>query len=63
MTNTITTPKDVAGRTPASSGDAAQKLRYDALVLCLQHRLPLDDALDAARWVETGELPEVEADA
>lgn len=60
---TQTTPREMQGRTPGSSGDAAQKLRLDALQLALTHGLTVDDALDAARWVETGELPEEDEDA
>lgn len=59
---TTATPKDVQGRSPGASGDALQKLRYDALQLAFTHGLPLDEALDAARWVETGELPEEDDD-
>lgn len=60
MTQQTTTPKDIAGRTPGSSGDAAQKFRLDALLAFLDRKVDADTALDLTHYATTGEMPDDE---
>ena len=53
-----TTPKDVQGRTPGSSGDAAQKFRLDAVLALVREGVSFEDAIDGAVYAETGDLPD-----
>lgn len=63
----IVTPVPTPAQTPRSpmaTGTPEQKARYDALSLLRPKDASMEDALDGAHWIITGELPDdIEEDA